>query len=92
MGSALPFIKYITNLFELVTFSHYESKQTMFSVLEFVFTMAKLIIELMLINFIRKNFVFPIHLFGEYIENIINLITTVRNFWNTIALILRLNK
>ena len=92
MGSILPFLKYVFNLLELVTLSHFESKQTLFAVFDFVFTMLKLIIELLLINFIRKNFMFPIHLFSEYIENIINLVNTVRTFYNTIALTFRLHK
>ena len=92
MSSALPFVKYVTNLFELVTYSHFESKATIFSVLEFVFTMAKTIIELLLINFIRKNFQLPIHLLAEYIETVANLIRTVRKFYSTISLIARINK
>lgn len=92
MSSVLPFIKYVVNLIELTTYSHYESKTTVFSILEFIFTMTKCVIELLLINFIRKNFQLPIHLLGEYLETSINLISTIKQFYNTFALMVRLNK
>ena len=88
----LPFVKYCVNLFEIITFSHFESKITMFSVLDFIFTTTKLVIELWFLNYIRLHMGFPIHLMGETFENIISLWNTFRNFYNSCVLTYRFNK
>ncbi len=43
LKALLPFIKYLFNIFELFTFSHFEHKLTIFSVFEFVFNSTKLV-------------------------------------------------
>ena len=42
--------------------------------MEFIFTTAKLIIQLLLMNYIRENFGFPLHLIGESLETIVNFL------------------
>lgn len=88
----LPFIKYIINLLEIVTFSHFESKLTIFSVLDFVFTSTKLIIQLLLLNFIRTNLGMPLHLIADTIETVFGLINTLKNFINSCYLTYRLHR
>ena len=88
----LPFLKYTINLLEIITFSHFESKLTIFSVLDFVFTSMKLIIQLLLLDFIRRNLGLPIHLIAETIETIFGLINTLKNFINSCALTYKLNR
>ena len=89
---ALPFIKYVINLIELVTLSHFETKYTIFSILDFLFTSGRLIAQLWFMNYIRKNLGLPLHLLGEAIENVVNLITTLKNFYSACYLIYHLNR
>ena len=88
----LPFLKYLINLLEIATFSHFESKLTIFSVLDFVFTSMKLIIQLGLLEFIRRKLGLPLHLVAETIETIFGLINTLKNFINSCILTYRLNR
>lgn len=88
----LPFLKYIINLIEIVTYSHFESKLTIFSVLDFVFTSSKLIIQLLLLDFIRRNLGLPIHLIADTIETVFSLINTLKIFINSCVLTYRLNR
>lgn len=88
----LPFIKYNINLIEIVTFSHFESKLTIFSVLDFLFTSTKLIIQLLSLEFIRRNFGLPLHLIADTIETIFGLFNTLKNFINSCLLTYRLHR
>lgn len=88
----LPFLKYSINLLEIATFSHFESKLTIFSVLDFVFTTLKLIIQLGLFDFIRRKIGLPLHLVAETIETIFGLVNTLKNFINSCVLTYRLNR
>ena len=76
----LPFIKYMVNLFEILTYSNFGSKPTYFSVLDFVFTLTKLGLQLMLINFIRLTYGLPLYLIGDAIENIIGIFKAFKVF------------
>ena len=88
----LPFIKYSFNLFEILTFSHFEGKIMVFSVLEFLFSSARLILQLLLFNFIRLNFGLPLHLLADTLESLSALWNTVKKFMNSVMLSSKLQK
>lgn len=69
LKTLLPYIKYLINLLEVLTFSHFFFKQTFFSALDFFFTSTRLIIQILVINFIRINLGLPLHLIADTIEN-----------------------
>lgn len=69
LKTLVPYIKYVINLLEVLTFSHFFFKQTLFSALDFFFTSTRLIIQLLVINFIRLHIGLPLHMMAETVEN-----------------------
>lgn len=76
----------------MLTFSHFEGKIMVFSVLEFIFSSARLILQLLLFNFIRLNFGLPLHLLADTLESLSALWNTVKKFMNSIMLSSKLQK
>ena len=70
----LPLIKYVINTFELFTYSNFEHKNTFFSILDFIFTTVKLVIRLLIMNYVRINFGLPLHLIGDAIEDVVRIV------------------
>lgn len=66
---------------------HFEFKSTFFSILDFMMTVMKLLIRLYTINFVREHFGMPIHLILDALYDILNLLTTFKNFRNAFKLI-----
>ncbi|KAL4482162.1 hypothetical protein ABPG72_014975 [Tetrahymena utriculariae] len=83
-----PAIKYFTIAFEMFTYSHFQNKNNIFMVLEFVLTVCKLCLQL----YMRIKYMLLFPFFVDLIENFIQLYKTVVKFFSSIKLLRLLNQ
>ncbi|CAD8075110.1 unnamed protein product [Paramecium sonneborni] len=89
---ALPFIKYVINLFEILTLSQFDSKQTIFSGLEVLSTMLKLCVQIMLFQYVLNTQGFLLILFVDTFENAFAMLKKLKAFYNQMKLVRMIDK
>ncbi|CAD8088355.1 unnamed protein product [Paramecium sonneborni] len=89
---ALPFIKYVINLFEIQTFSQFDSKQIIFSGLEVLSTMLKLCVQIMLFQYVLNTQGFLLILFVDTFENALAMFKKLKAFYNQMKLVRMIDK
>jgi hypothetical protein len=63
-----------------------------FKILDFGFTLVKLCMQLVLINYIRATYGLPIYLIGDAIENIVGIYRAFRVFMKSCYLVYMIKK
>ena len=76
------YIKYIINLLEMVTLGRYESKMTIFSVIEFIFTVTRLLFQIAFFFKISNLIGVPYYMILDFIDTLRILAITLKNFFN----------
>lgn len=88
----LPTIKFTFYIYEVLSLSQHESKQMLFSILEFFFSVTKLVLNIMMNFYIGRNIGIPIFLIGDIFENVYSLMLTFNKFFKSLYLSHRLKK
>ncbi|CAD8164913.1 unnamed protein product [Paramecium pentaurelia] len=89
---ALPFIKYVINLFEIQTLSQFDSKQIIFSGLEVLSTILKLWVQIMLFQYVLNTQGFLLILFVDTFENAFAMLKKLKAFYNQVKLVRMIEK
>ncbi|CAD8065493.1 unnamed protein product [Paramecium primaurelia] len=89
---ALPFIKYVINLFEIQTLSQFDSKQIIFSGLEVLSTILKLWVQIMLFQYVLNTQGFLLILFVDTFENAFAMFKKLKAFYNQVKLVRMIEK
>jgi len=88
-----PFIKYIINLFEMWTLSDFDSKSTIFTVIDFVSNCLCIIINIYVsLYIIYYSGYFPIYVIRDMIIYISMFIKACHSFYKTIQMTIKLKK
>ncbi|CAD8166699.1 unnamed protein product [Paramecium pentaurelia] len=88
----LPFLKYVINIFEILTFSQFDSKQIIFSGLEVLSTILKLCVQIMLFKYVLNTQGFLLILFVDTFENAFAMLKKLKAFYNQIKLVRMIDK
>ncbi|CAK74614.1 unnamed protein product (macronuclear) [Paramecium tetraurelia] len=88
----LPVIKYLMNLFEILTYSQFESKQTVFSALEVLSKILKLIVQIILFQQVLNTQGFLLILLVDIIGNLVALYKKIKAVYNQIKLVRMINR
>ncbi|CAD8161277.1 unnamed protein product [Paramecium octaurelia] len=88
----LPVIKYVFNLFEILTYSQFESKQTIFSALEVLSKILKLSVQIILFQHVLNTQGFLLILLVDIVENGIALYKKIKAVYNQIKLVRMINR
>lgn len=70
----LPFLRYTVTLFEIFTYSHFESKSTIFSILRFFFSICKFVLQISIIDRIYRTRGLFIYLLIDGIESVVRIV------------------
>ncbi|CAK79329.1 unnamed protein product (macronuclear) [Paramecium tetraurelia] len=84
---ALPFIKHVVNLFEILTLSQFDTKAIIFCGLDVLKTLFKLGVQILLFQYVLNSQGFLLILFVDGVENAYAMFNKIKVFYNQVKLI-----
>ncbi|CAD8176315.1 unnamed protein product [Paramecium octaurelia] len=84
---ALPFIKHVVNLFEILTLSQFDTKAIIFCGLDVLKTLLKLGVQYLLFQYVLNTQGFLLILFVDGVENAYAMLNKIKVFYNQVKLI-----